>query len=278
MISSSVERRRLVVHVRSSVGGRARRYKVRPVRCRLEPVGAVGDPDDDRAPSRRRVADRAGRGRTRRERSSRRRASRGRRGSRARSAPGASTSGGAGSISSASRTAGSRPSRFAVLELLEVAGGEEHQPEARARRWLTPSSNELRVAFVTAISTDQPLRAHRELVDGEEQPLPGARIALAPVELRVLRLGGAGGRERLGFRGASAARSASSTARRAVRRIRAILAARLAAALDLYEYQGKQLFKRFGIPSRTGGPPRRRRRRARRRRRSAARSSSRRRC
>ena len=33
-----------------------------------------------------------------------------------------------------------------------------------------------------------------------------------------------------------------------VRRIGSIYAARVTAALDLYEYQGKQLFKRFGIP------------------------------
>src|SRR4029079_6677908 len=42
--------------------------------------------------------------------------------------------------------------------------------------------------------------------------------------------------------------SRSTTSRNSGARIVPIYAARLATALDLYEYQGKQLFKRFGIP------------------------------
>ena len=54
------------------------------------------------------------------------------------------------------------------------------------------------------MSADQPFLVIVERVDDEEEPLPRARVALAPVELRALWLGGAGDLHRLELGSAAA--------------------------------------------------------------------------
>ena len=66
-------------------------------------------------------------------------------------------------------------------ELVEVAGLEQHQPELELAG--RPSSNGIRVEFVTAISTDQPSVGDLEAVDVEAQAHAGRGIALVPEEL-----------------------------------------------------------------------------------------------
>ena len=103
-----------------------------------------------------------------------------------------------------------------------------------------------RVAFSTSISADQPSARTAEPLDDEAKLRAGLGVGLVPVELRGLRLGRP--RRLDGLARSSVAAGGREQHDEEKARVGARTQDRLAAALDLYEYQGKQLFARYGIP------------------------------
>ena len=102
---------------------------------------------------------------------------------------GASSSGGAGSIRVGKPGSGEPPRLRRLLELVQIAGFEEHQPEGERLLDRAELERDLGRIGDRDVGRPAPLR-DLERFDDEDEPFPCARIALAPAELDALRLRG----------------------------------------------------------------------------------------
>ena len=165
-----------------------------------------------------------------------------------------------------------RPVAVADLELLRVAALEQPQPERSVGRCARGQLERGRRAILDAdASPPAPLVDHQR-VDGEDELLaPGARTSRAsrgsPVCGPAGTLGATSSLSPVSSRAFDASTKPAKVAPRATRTMIVVRftpppcshtgsrrsgqssdAGRLARALDLYEYQGKELFRRYGIP------------------------------
>ena len=188
----------------------------------------------------------------------RRRAPRAPRSSRSRSCPAAARRAAPGSSSSRDGSPGGRRPGCAARARQVVGREEQHaEPERRLVTARSPTSQPTSERFSTEISARQPSR----VTVNDETPKTSAgfvgRVGLDPPERGRLRRRLDRRRaprstrlpSRSPRRGARrATKSAPSTGTRRMRGCSHNRVGRLAGQMDLYEYQGKELFRRVGIP------------------------------
>ncbi len=166
--------------------------------------------------------------------------------------PGSSASGGSGSYARARRIAGRSSSLFRSLDLVEIARREQHHAELPVGHGTLVADPPRDVGLVRDADRRLPAAlGDGEGVDGEHEPRCLGRERLAPARAPPTAAA------RASRRGWARPRPRSRTARGAPgRRARGgawrscshTLAGSLAGPMDLYEYQGKELFRRVGIP------------------------------